>query len=707
MDDDKPIYRTEALPRQYQALLDMSKLLATQQGLAALLRELAQQLRPIVEFDSSAILLYDSARNLMRVHLVETDVPIRVQFPNELPMDVAPGGWVWKTQQPLLISKLMAEETKFPQIMRMLHANGVRSYCALPLNSAGRHLGALAFTHLKEDAWREDDLELLQQVTNQVGIAVENALNFESAQTAQQQLARERDRSRLLLEVNNAVVSHLALSDLLKSISTCLRRILPHDFAGLALCEPNGRELRVHAMAFPGQRDFAETGDLFPMEGNPSGLAVMTRQSVVIRRLDLTEFRAEVMKGVAASGIKSGCCVPLISHERVLGTLDVGSMQESAFTEDDAELLTQVGGQIAIAVENALAFREIEVLKNQLHEEKLYLEDELRSQHNFEEIIGEGTTLKRILKQVETVAPTDSTVLIRGETGTGKELIARAIHNLSARRERTLVKLNCAAIPTGLLESELFGHEKGAFTGAIAQRIGRFELAHRGTIFLDEVGDIPLELQPKLLRVLQEQEFERLGSTRTQRVDVRVVAATNCDLEEMVADKHFRSDLFYRLNVFPVTLPPLRERSEDIPLLVRFFAQKFAQRMRKRIEAIPTEALSVLIHYHWPGNIRELENVIERAVILSRGPELEIPVNEMKAQVKSAASAASTASTASTASHNSGDLTLEAAEREHVLRVLRETDWVVSGPTGAAARLGLNRSTLQSRMRKLGITRPR
>ena len=345
-------------------------------------------------------------------------------------------------------------------------------------------------------------------------------------------------------------------------------------------------------------------------------------------------------------------------------------------------------------MENSLAFHQVVDRANKLSEEKLYLQDEIRTEYNFEEIIGESAALKRILEQLQTVAPTDSTILILGETGTGKELIARAIHHLSARSERTLVKVNCAAIPTGLLESELFGHEKGAFTGAIAQRIGRFELAHRGTLFLDEVGDIPLELQPKLLRVLQEHEFERLGSSRTIRVDVRLVAATNVDLAQKVAENHFRSDLYYRLNVFPVVIPPLRERREDIPLLVRYFAQKYARRMKRPIDTIPTKAMTALTEYHWPGNVRELENFIERAVILSRGAELEIPLAELKQRSKLAAAS------------QDGPATLEHAEREHIVRALGETKWVIGGPTGAAARLGMKRTTLQSRMRKLGIARP-
>jgi formate hydrogenlyase transcriptional activator len=396
----------------------------------------------------------------------------------------------------------------------------------------------------------------------------------------------------------------------------------------------------------------------------------------------MSHSTGEVMR---REGLYAMCCMPLISHGSALGTLNLGSRQESFFKEGDLQFFSQAADQVAIALENALSFQRIEELNARLAEEKVYLEDEIRTDNRFEEIVGQSRVLKAVLKQVETVAPTDSTVLIYGETGTGKELLARAIHDLSSRRQGTFVKLNCAAIPTGLLESELFGHEKGAFTGAIAQRVGRFELANRGSIFLDEVGEIPLELQTKLLRVLQEREFERLGSSRTIRTDARLVAATNRDLAALVEERQFRADLYYRLNVFPITVPPLRERRDDIPLLVRYFVQQFARRMNRRITGIPSDTMQALTRYQWPGNIRELQNFIERAVIVSPGPTLQAPVRELKGPKSAAA------------------VTLADAESAAIERALRESDGKVGGPQGAAAKLGMKRTTLQAKMRKLGI----
>ena len=501
---------------------------------------------------------------------------------------------------------------------------------------------------------------------------------------------RKRAQEALLLQITNTLVANLDVRRLFAAISASLRQVTPHEFASLALLQAAGKELQVQVLYSYGKGVIAPEA-VMPLEGSPAAVALASHKPLLINPVDLQHFPSEMTRCFAAEGVASACILPLVSRDQVLGTLNVGSRRESAFTQEDVTLLSQVANQIALAVDNALEFQQVAEVKEKLAEEKLYLEDELRTEYNFEEIVGESPSLKRVLKQVETVAPTEATVLILGETGTGKELIARAIHDLSPRRNRTFVKLNCAAIPSGLLESELFGHEKGAFTGAIARKIGRAELAHLGTLFLDEVGDIPLELQPKLLRVLQEKEFERLGSTRTIPVDIRLVAATNRDLAQMVANRHFRSDLYYRLRVFPLRVPPLRERREDIPLLVRHFAQKHARRMNKRIEAILPKAMEALTLWHWPGNVRELENLIERAVILSRGSVLHVPLTELRpvAEVEPVPNSA----------------TLEAAEREHILRVLRGTQGVIGGPHGAAARLGLKRTTLNSKMRKLGITR--
>jgi len=676
-----------------QLLLEVSESIASHRDLKALLQDLARRFPSVVPFEYIGIILHDSERQVMRASYVGTSENESLPPGIEVPVEESAGGWVLRTQQPLIVPRL-EDEPRFPKVTEILKKIGAQSYFMFPLTTAVRRLGAMFIARKRPSEIGEADRDFLQQVVNQVAVTVDNALNNETVLASQQQLARERDRQRLLLEVNNAVVSHLDLDALFTAVSACLRKVIQQDGSSLVLVDQETGRYRVHVLDFTKDTSFIEEGETGPeCRSGPSGIAIATRKPVVLREQELKRMAAEskICEHLLGEGVKSLCSLPLLAHDRVRGALNVGSSRQDAFSLEDVDLLSGVCTQIAIAVENALAYKEIAELKDKLNSEKLYLERELQSEHNFEEIIGEGAALKRILKQVETVAPTDSTVLIQGETGTGKELIARAIHSLSGRRERTFVRINCAAIPTGLLESELFGHERGAFTGAIAQKVGRFELAHQGTLFLDEVGDIPLELQSKLLRVLQEHEFERLGSTRTIKVDVRVVSATNRDLSRMVADREFRSDLYYRLNVFPVTMPALRERSEDIQLLIPYFVQKYAQRMKKRIETIPAETMAALSAYHWPGNIRELENLIERSVILSQGPDLRVPLGELKAQVP-------------VASDGDGQATLEMAERQHILRALRETDWVVGGPSGAAARLGMKRTTLQSKMQKLGIS---
>lgn len=666
--------------QKYLTLLELSKVIASHQDLTQLFHELACRLQNLFPFRDLAVMLHDGQRNVMRSYTLEgRDADEWVgKEPTEVSVEESINGHVWKSQTPIIIDNL-DQDFRFPAA-QIIRDKGIRSVCCLPLSTGHKKLGALNLWSDEIGAYRDVDINFAQLVAAQIAVAVE-------AQFQREQIARERDRSQLLLEVNNTLISNLNLRELLSAISSALSRVMPHEAAALTLHDGARNELRVAAFDFPEHDEKCLTGKVIPFEGNPIGEAFTTRKTVLIDYNGVDDPR------VGCSGLVSGCASPLVFRDKVIGVLGIKSRREHAFSLEDAELFEQVSKQVAIAVENALAYNQIQTLKNQLEKEKLYLEEEIRTEYNFQEIIGSSPVLRRVLQNVETVASTDSTVLIYGETGTGKELIARAIHNLSGRRERTLVKVNCAAIPTGLLESELFGHEKGAFTGAIDKRIGRFELAHQGTIFLDEVEDIPLELQSKLLRVLQEQEFERLGSSRTLRVDVRVVAATNANLERLVEEKKFRSDLYYRLNVFPINVPSLRERQEDITLLVHFFAQKFAQQMKRKIESVPKETMAALINYHWPGNIRELQNLVERAVILSRGSTLEIPLGELKNSSK-------------TANHTNGSTTLESVEREHILRVLTETKWVIGGPTGAAARLGVNRTTLNHRLRKLGITRP-
>ncbi len=676
-------------------LLDVNNAVVSHLNLSELLKSISARLQDVMSNDSSFIALCRPGNTLETLALDFGKLE-NVDFKEgrRMPMEGTPEEQVIKTGQPVLV-RTVAEFLTFPSTWVSYSVDhGIKSGCFNPLIAHGRVLGALGVVSLREDAFSSEAAKLLGEISGQIAIAVENALNFQKIQEAEQHVRAQRDRTQLLLEVNNAVVSRLDLPELLKSLSDSLRRIVAHDAAFVSLLDPDGSDLSIEALDLhtPREGPFQER-ILVSLEGTPEGKAISTRSPVLIRHhRELFDFSDAVAKKAGELGINSGCSVPLIAHGRPLGAMSIVSFQDDSFTEDDVKLLEQCASQTAIAVENALTYREIQTLKDKLAQEKLYLEDEIRNELNFDEIVGQSPALKQVLKLVETVAASDSTVLLLGETGTGKELIARAVHEHSRRKSRTFVKLNCAAIPTGLLESELFGHEKGAFTGAIAQKIGRLELADQGTLFLDEVGDIPIEIQPKLLRALQEREFERLGSTHTKKVNVRLVAATNRDLEKMIEERQFRGDLYYRLNVFPIQIPPLRERQEDIPLLVRYFADKFARQMQKPIESVPTETMSKLQRWHWPGNIRELENLIERAVILTTGTALHVPLPEMKPTTISVP-------TAPTA--RSG----EEGDREHIIKILRETGGMLGGPNGAAARLGVKRTTLQYKIKKLGITR--
>src|SRR5580692_8166841 len=523
------------------------------------------------------------------------------------------------------------------------------------------------------------------------------------------ELQRQKDRLQLLLNLTTGITSSLDLREVLRAIAANIREVMHADAVAVSLPDKASGQSRVVAMDFPHGKGLIKE-ELFFTPSAAAQKAMATLKPVVIDTREPEEFGFGTTEIAVAEGIKALCLIPLVNRGRVLGILGTSRTTETPFTPEEVDFLSRASGQIAIAIENALAYKEISELKDKLAQEKLYLEEEIRTDSGFERIIGKSAALKRVLQMVETVAPSDSTVLLLGETGTGKELIARAIHDRSRRNGRTFVKLNCAAIPTGLLESELFGHEKGAFTGAITQKMGRLELADQGTLFLDEVGDIPIEIQPKLLRALQEREFERLGSNRTKKVDVRLVAATNRDLETMMENREFRSDLYYRLNVFPIRIPPLRERPGDIPLLVRYFTQKYGRRMQRQIQSIPTEAMRTLSSWHWPGNIRELENFIERAVLLTRGKSLDVPLAELRktTKIEDSPDTNQLQQVAEERTDLRSDKTSVADEyarkqRDEIIQTLTACKGRVGGAAGAAARLGMNRTTLLSRMKKFGI----
>jgi formate hydrogenlyase transcriptional activator len=568
---------------------------------------------------------------------------------------------------------------------------GIRSVWSRPLfSSEGKVLGTFSINYRESRSPRASDLQLIENASHITGIAIERHMNEE-------ELRRERDRLRLLLEITNSMTSKLDLRGLVTVLSTNLLKVTRSDFCSLLLPDAESGELRLTILYNPESQGAICDGAIIPIYGSICGKTFRTGKSQHFNSLeelrdDPAIFGNDVghrfYERIRAEGLKSGCDLPLIGRSGVLGVLSALKRSERAFEKEDVEFLGQVSRQVAIAVENALDYEAAVKDRDKETKQRRYLEEEIRAE--FGEIVGESPALKTALSLVSVVAPTDSSVLILGETGTGKELVARAIHKLGSRSEKGFVKLNCAAIPLGLLESELFGHEKGAFTGAIAQKTGRFELADKGTLFLDEVGDIPLELQAKLLRVLQEQEFERLGSNRTHKVDVRLIAATHRDLPAMVKQGTFREDLYYRLKVFPIQIPSLRQRTEDIPRLAQHFTALYAQRMNKRIDIIPVDTMDALARYPWPGNIRELQNFIERAVILSPASILRAPVSELEPFQ----------------SHKESNVPLNGlaeVERDHILRTLEASNWVISG---AAARLGMKRTSLTYRMKKLRIRRP-
>jgi formate hydrogenlyase transcriptional activator len=672
--------RKEAL---YQAVISLSRSIAGRTDLRGLLSGLAESLRRILRFDHAGLILHDSNGNAMQGYILNEPGNPTIRS-LRLSVEEDPAGWVWLNQQPLVVSFLQSE-TRWPEFVSRARHFGISTLVLVPLTTGNNRLGAFGFGSVARLNPSPEEIAFLERVASEFAVAVESFL-------AKQEAVRERDRLQTLFDITQALVSKLDRDELFSAMSEQISRLIQHDYALLTLCNESGG-LDVYALHCMDPR-FAEAlkGPLDPA-GMPSAEALATGRPVVARALDIDRYPSPNFRRLVALGAKSACLVPLVARERTIGTLDLCRTTDDAWTPEDIEFLVQVAGQVAMTVSNSLAYRELADMKEHLATEKLYLEDEIRLDQNIGNMVGEGPGFQAVLRNIQTVAPTDATVLITGETGTGKELVARAIHELSGRSQGSFIKVNCAAIPASLLESELFGHEKGSFTGAVAQKIGRFELAHGGTLFLDEIGEMPLELQPKLLRAIQDQEFERVGGNRTIRTDVRFVAATNRNLKAMVEENKFRADLYYRLHVFPLFVPPLRERREDIPLLTRYFVQKHAQRMGRDIDSIPTSVLDALTNYPWPGNIRELQNVLERSVILTNGSTLQVSMPELKCNP---------APVPLNGRPPAGVLN---GERARILKALEEARGQVGGPDGAAARLGLKRTTLQSRMKKYNIAR--
>ena len=675
---------------RYRTLLEVSGAIASQPNLKAVLHSLRRLLSSVVAFDSVSLsLLSDNGKSVRLIAFDRGSEAYQVEIGTEFPHVGSAVGRALDEQKPIYIPDLQAELSKIPQLASQARLGTPHSAYIFPISISGKKLGALTFGIAQGEKFSPDDVELMTSVSSHVGVALESAIATDAAETYQRQLARERDRLRLLLEINNQVVTQLDVNELFRSASASIRKYFANDFTGFWLIDKQSNQLECAILDFPGGKGFLAD---IPARAVTDREAekMRTRTAEIWSQQDIDKLRPEVLERLKAESIAAMAVAPLGTSNGPLGLMSMGSKRPNNFGQEDLDILSQISAQISLALDNALAYGRLSASRNRLEDERLYLESEIRAEYNFEDIVGKSPALRKVLDQIEIVAPTGSTVLLRGQTGTGKELVARALHSLSPRRDRTFVRLNCAAIPSGLVESELFGHEKGAFTGALMQKRGRFELADRGTLFLDEIGDIGLELQPKLLRALQEQEFERLGSNKTIHVDVRLIAATHRDLSLMIRNNQFREDLFYRLNVFPIEIPPLRERREDIPLLVHYFVSRLSRRMQKRIKSIPKPAMDALSNAAWPGNVRELENFVERAVILTRGDELNVPLAELKkSSVRNAAPVS----------------TFQQAERLAIIEALKAASGRISGAGAAAERLGLKRTTLQNKMRRLNITK--
>jgi formate hydrogenlyase transcriptional activator len=673
----------------YRTLLELATAIDKQTSVQAVLKSLHKVLSAILHFDGVALmLLTEDRRSLRLVALERGSAGPHVELGAEAPHAATAAGRAIDEQRAIYVPDMRQEMSRFPQTASQASTSDLHSAYMVPVSTPRRKLGVLWFRTREESELETDGIALMEAVASHLATALESAMASDAADSYQRQLVAERDRWKLLLDINNHVTAFLDVRALFRAACSSLRKYFNNDFAAIWLIDKDQNRLQAVALDFPTSQGFLDDITLPELTADQIH-RMRTRQPELWTRAEIQLLPAPVRDSFLAEGTESIAITALRTANRPLGVITLGSKRPDYFRPDDLDLMGQIATQISLALDNALAYERLNASRDQIEEERLYLESEIRAEYNFEDIVGKSAALRKVLQQIEIVAPTDSTVLLHGETGTGKELVARAIHSLSSRKGRTFVRLNCAAIPSGLVESELFGHERGAFTGALIQKKGRFEIANQGTLFLDEIGDISLELQPKLLRALQEQEFERLGSAKTIRVDVRLIAATHRDLPSMMRDSLFREDLFYRLNVFPIEIPPLRDRRDDIPLLVNFFVSGLARKMQKRIESIPKDAMDALTNAPWPGNIRELQNFIERAVILTQGSELRVPLKELKR---------------SSVVSISGS-TFQEAERQAIVEALKTAQGKISGQGGAAERLGLKRTTLQNKMRKLGIAR--
>jgi formate hydrogenlyase transcriptional activator len=679
-----------SIEARYRTLLDASSTLADQPTVKAVLHSLRDVLSSTSRLHGTELYVLDDDEQSLHVLEFDRDPDAPAFKIGTKVSRIGAAAQVLEEQKPVFIPDTSQEMMKHPELAPFAGEVVGRTSYLFPVSAAQKRYGFLAATKLQGEEFAPEDVEMLRSLASHVAVTLECALARDSAELYQRQVAKERDRLRLLLEINNHIVSKLDINELFQSASSSIRSYFRNDFTGFWLIDKQSNQLQCVVLDFPsGKGSLTAVLNSELSDTDHEKMRAHVPELLAIEEIET--LPARIVEKLKAESISSMAIAPMVTASGPLGVLAMGSRQPDNFGREDLDLLSQISNQIALAVDNAIAYGRVTEARDRLEEERLYLESEIRAEHNFEDIVGKSAALRKVLDQVAIVAPTGSTVLLHGETGTGKELFARAIHNISPRRERTFVRLNCAAIPSGLVESELFGHEKGAFTGALVQKKGRFELADQGTLFLDEIGDISLDLQPKLLRALQEHEFERLGSTRTIRVNVRLIAATHRDLQTMIRNNQFREDLFYRLNVCPIEIPPLRQRREDIPLLVHYFVLRHSRQMQKRVKSVPKQAMEALVNADWPGNIRQLENFIERCVIFTQGDELNVLSAELKkAPVRPVASAAPN---------------FEQAERQVIIDALMAASGRIAGKGGAAERLGLKRTTLQNKMNKLNISR--